>query len=244
MGKALSKKDLKFYGNGIYYIEDFEAEAPKEIHIDGHRYFRFCDFIYIPASTEKLSKEQIISTNALRKSYFDKHPEFKKNQEVHELFYRLISELEVQNILEFGSGYNPSVFAFQAEIQYCDFDPEVVNHLSRIGLKCHNFSAGNTLDIESEEIDLVISIFVLHFKINGFQISELFRILAKDGVFLFNLYSRSANSRLELKQKFEKVGFYITRIEDEHNICSDHEYWILYKNKSSKIKARILDFFN
>jgi len=244
MGKALSKKDLKFHGNGIFYIEDFEIEAPKEIKIDGHKYLRFCDFIYIPASTEKLSKEQIISTNALRKNYFEKHPEFKKNLKVHELFYSLISELKVKNILEFGSGYNPSLFDFQGEIQYSDFDPEVVNHLSRFGLKSHVFSTDNTLNIENEEIDLVISIFVLHFKISDLQMSELFRILAKDGVFLFNLYSRSKNSRLELKQKLEKVGFYVARIEDEHNICSNHEYWILFKNKSSKIKTKILDFFS
>jgi len=245
MDSNLIMPKIKSAGADIFYIDDFSIVPPHSISIKNKTYFRFCDFIFIPRDTYLLSQEQVIVVNQIRTKYFEIHPQFKMNDTVRNRFKSWVEILEPRSILEFGPGLNPFLPEHQNGIQifYADFNGESVESLKSKGLDCSLFGKDSSLKIETDTIDLIVSIFVFHFDISQNQIKEFYRVINTDGVFIANVYKLPAEARHMLLTKFISTGFFYYIIPDSENICKNHEYWILYKKKHNNEITSLVNNF-
>lgn len=233
---------IKEAGCDIYYVDDFSITLPHSYMLNGKLYFRFCDFIFIPDSTESLSPEQVIIVNQIRAVYFKKHPQFHINSTVKEEFKSMIDMLSPTTILEFGPGSNPFTQAadIDKKFYFVDFNPASIEFLKSLGLNSNLFGKESMLNLPNESVDVIISIFVFQFDISQTQVDELYRVLNVNGLLLANMYKRSVESRIELLDKFFSTGFLHSIVSDKSNLCENHEYWVLYKTKNEeKINALI-----
>ena len=232
----------KYYQNNIYYCDTFEKN-PKCIVINGSKYFRFIDIIYIPTKTELLTNEQIIDINDLRNKYFHSLINKDVNEHVRKVVSDTVKRVSAQTILEFGAGYRPLFHAesFNHFTYYiADLNPKAVSECKSKGFDSFLFNDNSLLPLSDESIDLVFSIFVFQFRISFNQIKEFSRILRKKGVILANVYRRNFKSKSNLLKAFNKEGFYFDIISDPEKICKNHEYWCLYKEPNSPLVKEII----
>lgn len=227
---------IKEAGCDIYYVDDFSITLPHSFLLNGKLYFRFCEFIFIPDSTESLSPDQVIIVNQIRAVYFKTHPQFHVNIIVKELFKSMIEVLNPTTVLEFGPGFNPLTPSADNgnNFYFVDFNPTSIEFLKSLGLNSNLFGKESMLSIPNESIDVIISIFVFQFDISQTQVNELYRVLNMNGLLLANMYKRSEESRIELIDKFSSTGFLHSIVSDRSNLCLNHEYWVLYKTKNEE----------
>lgn len=231
-------------GNDIYYIEDFEnISTPSTVQINNKEYHRFCDFIYIPLPTDKMTPEQVITANAIRTKYFERSPQFKINTTVRKKFKSLINFLKPKSILEIGTNLSPLIENPNDEIEIiynADFDVNVIKQLTERGINAQYFGIDSSLNIKNESIDLIFSIFVFQFDFSNKQIEECYRTLCNNGMLIANVYKRSDESKKDLKTVFEAVGFKSSIYKDFQKLCDGHEYWFFYKRLNSEKMAAIV----
>ena len=234
---ALLHSQLKTAGDDIFYVEKPRQNLPKEIAHLGKKYFRFMDFIYIPVSTEKLSERQVIIVNTLRDDFFPKVPNPEVNRKVREKIKYVVNQTNVETILELGPGKSP---LFQHQHQtfkayyMADLNHEVVSENKRNGFECFHFGRDTELAISDTSVDLIVAVFVFQFHISSYQISELKRVLKENGAIVANVYRRKIDSRSQLQKEFCHAGFCFWVLPDHEKLCRNHEYWCLYKDKSSR----------
>ncbi len=231
---------LVYADNDIWYTKD-QSLLPEEVTLNEHVFLRFCDFILIPDITENLSQIQVETVNNIRAIYFETHPQFHINESVRQIFLEVILNSKVAIALEFGPGKNPlitSVISSITQLFFADFNQDVVTSLSEKGLTIELFGYDSVLTLVDNSIDIVFSIFVFQFNISDNQINEIYRVLKKDGIFLFNIYNRNASSRKKLLDKLTAAGFHYKIIPDRKKLCKEHQYWLLYKEiEDERIEA-------
>ncbi|MFN8290253.1 MAG: methyltransferase domain-containing protein [Chitinophagaceae bacterium] len=224
-------------GEDIYYCEDFSIELPKTVLIREKEYYRFLDFIFIPAGTLNLSKEQVIIINSIRSKYLEQHPQFQKNSEVRKYFLELIKQLKPKTILEFGPDSNPLLSEPQDSIEkifLVDFDHNSISYLKKSGIEAIHFDGSVSLKIPDNFVEFIFSIFVFHFEVSSSQIKELYRVLAEDGILIANVYKLLSEERKTVMQRMIDSGFKIKVTADNNQVCDNHEFWLLYKSIDDK----------
>lgn len=219
--------NLKFLCNGVYEICD-NSRAPVILH-EGVPLYRFMDVFYINCAADELDSSQVEAlcrARALNPSSFAG-----ANSLVRKVFREFIGKAKPANILEVGAGTNPIMPECDlvgAQINYVRSDADPVNADEK------NVFSGtaNVLNHPDGHFDFAAAVFVLHFKFYGEQISEIYRCLKQDGIFLANVYRRSVQSRMALRDEFQCRGFELVILDDPSNLCQDHQYWVAGKNKA------------
>jgi len=244
--KEMIYSKIKEAGFDIYFVDDFSIILPHSILLNGKLYFRFCEFIFIPDSTESLSPDQVIIVNQIRAEYFKKHPQFNVNNIVKGVFKSMIEILNPTTVLEFGPGFNPLTQSSDNgnNFYFVDFNPNSIEFLKSLGLNSNFFGKESMLSLPNEYIDVIVSIFVFQFDISQTQVNELYRVLNTNGFLLANVYKRSEESRLDLLDKFSSIGFLHSIVSDKSNLCLNHEYWVLYKTENEERINKLIKHIN
>ena len=224
---------LLYYKNDIYYINPTQESSPKVLYIDNKKLTRLLNFIYIPLETEKLSKEQIISINKLRYIHKNDDEIYSLNSQIKLFFVDIIKYLQIDNLLDFGCGYDPIINYLDIEINFVAFDIDD----SLMPLLEDNITISNNLELlKDNTFDLIISIFVFHFEITMTDIKKLYTILVKNGIIIANIYNRDDNSRHDLYLALSTEGFKIRKLSLFSK--KNHELWLISK---SEINSNIIN---
>lgn len=206
---------------------DCEAPPPETIVWLDRKYSRFMNIFYIDRPCDELTTHQVHVLCRARTSRPSSIGPV--NDRVRAVFRKTIFELAPTRALEIGAGRAPVMTVSEASelgIDYVISDGDESIH-SEI------FSGEKaTLGYQADTLDFVVALFVLHFRFFESQISEVARCLAKDGVFLANMYRREQHSRSLLINQMGQHGLTVKIVKDLHELCNAHEYWFIGKNAS------------
>lgn len=233
--------------NNIYYAAECGINNLSILKIDGKEYYRFCDFIYIPAPTNQLSTDQVKTISEIREKVFLDYNQFKINFKIRDKFKQIIQICDPKTLLEFGPGKTPLLKKTefdQNNLFLADLRKGVIDHLKKTYINCLLFDKTSNLNIEDNSIDCIVAIFVFHFYISQNQIKELNRVLNHSGMIIANVYKISKYDKNILLNRFLQEGFSCERFIDKEHLCKNHEYWFLFKNKSSTILSLIKKLFS
>ncbi|MFK4204961.1 methyltransferase domain-containing protein [Acinetobacter junii] len=211
---------------GVYQVDE---KGARHVELDNKQHSRFMDYFYIELPSDELSEEQVFKLCQARVNERRCFDENSANAKVKGLFNEFLKGHSQKSVLEVGAGTNPILTvaeAIQHSMMYKTSDADD----NYQGLSYH-FNA-NT-DLPNETFDIVIALFVLHFKFYEHQISQIFKHIKDDGIFLANVYNRTDNAREVLVTDFKEAGFHVELFRDPNNICRDHYY--LFASKSKQI---------
>ncbi|WP_295979408.1 hypothetical protein [uncultured Variovorax sp.] len=214
---------------GVLEVSEGEAEGPcpESIFWRDQQYSRFMNIFYIDRPCDELTTDQVYALCRARNN----RPASigQANYKVRTIFRRTIFELGPIRALEIGAGRSPvmsTAEALEQGIEYVISDGDESNP--------NEIFSGEkaSLGYETGTLDLVVALFVLHFRFFESQISEIARCLAKEGVFLANMYRREKDSRDLLIDQMSRYGLIVKVVKDVHELCNNHEYWFIGKNAS------------
>ena len=236
-----SKRLLLHHSHGVYFSESLEPDLPLEIEMDGLRYQRFLDYIYIPSETEELSNDQILAVNELRHRLLLAPGARAINERTRGVFGRAVEIASPRSLLEIGPGTNPLFRSAPKGVQYwlADMSRDVIDANRSYGLPCFYFNQSNGIPLADSAVEMIIAIFVLQFNLTSEQIAELARIMAPSGVMVGNVYRRSEESRERLLEMFMGAELQAVRIGDPLNLCRGHEYWLVFKDVAAPVVAKL-----
>lgn len=207
---------------GVYRV--LEKGETSTTQINGRSYYRIMDFFYTHLPADELSLEEV---SELCRARAEEPRCFEgPNQKIKRLFNDFLKNNAGKAVLEIGAGTNPILLTNEAlslDITYLGSDAD--NKYSDL----IHFDASQDLPNDTF-FDVVISLFVLHFRFYDHQISQLYSHMKPDGIFLANVYNRTAEARGKLKFDFEKCGFKVEYVEDPKKTCRDHYYFFASKN--------------
>jgi SAM-dependent methyltransferase len=215
--------------NGVLEGAESEIEGayPENIVWNDRSYSRFMNIFYIDRPCDELTTDQVQVLCRARNNRRASIGEV--NTKVRAVLRLAIFDLAPRRALEIGAGNSPVMTvqeALEHQIDYVISDGDETN-------STEVFSGDRaTLGYETNTLDMVVALFVLHFKFFDSQISEIARCLAEDGVFLANMYRREQSSRLLLIGQMKKHNLTVKIVKDLHLLCNDHEYWFIGKNPS------------
>lgn len=238
--------DLQAAGEGIYYCVPNGNTLPSLLEVYGQSLYRFLDFIYLPVQTEDLTPAQIAITHELRRIYLPKLPALEVNRRVRSVLLRLLRSLVFDSIVEIGPGYEPLYRRQPPNLAYltADLNPAVVSALQSLRLRSCVFSASDMLPVRRSSIDIIVALFVWHFRFPAVQIRELVRVLRDDGIVVGNVYRRTPASRATLYKTFVAAGLEVSVFPDPLQSCAGNEYWCLYRQRSSRLFLPAVKFFS
>lgn len=209
----------KMICKGVYQVA--EKGAPT-LNIQGKEYSRIMDFFYIDVPADELDFDQV---SMLCKARIKEPRCFEgANKKVKSLFNSFLKAHRSKNILEVGAGTNPILTQEETKehsITYMTSDADNYQGIS--------FYFDANTNLPNKIFDVVIALFVLHFKFYQHQIDEIYKHMKIDGIFLANVYNREDDSRNELKSDFEKAGFNVQLIKDPESYCKNHYYLMATK---------------
>ncbi len=248
---TIGQHSYQEYGHHIFYCITYSSAnpSPKKVTINDQTYTRFLDFIYMPCETHELTREQCIAVNDIRNIYYETHKNMSINKTVKRRISTVVDGMCINNkrtLLEFGCGFETIYPLLNSDIIYIGADIS----LSAINSNKEKSPKGSYIVVDEEQmpikdksIDLLVSIFVFHFKISHQQLSELFRILSDDGAMIFNLYLLPKQQRETLFFHLAKIGFTYHRESDPDQLCRDHEYCFLATNPNSLLYKKAIQLF-
>lgn len=185
------------------------------LSIEGREYFRFMDFFYLPKPPHDLDSEEIVKLCDLRIKYFSQVVDIDLNKSVVACMAEFVkSHLPAEStvrlrVLDFGCGPGVSLdlIASQLEkIDLCGVDMSEKAILSA-RQRYSNISLiknKEPLPYDSEFFDVIFALFVFHFRIELLYLSEIWRILKYNGIFIYNTYNIEPS---ELQNSLLKAGF-------------------------------------
>ncbi|ERV77717.1 hypothetical protein Q058_02847 [Pseudomonas aeruginosa BL04] len=200
------------------------------IEHNGERLYRFMDSFYIRKEhLYELTPDEVSNLCRARSRYPQLITDV--NDLVQSIFRRLVSQVNPSSLLEIGSGSRPLLSPPPESILYVmsDADQSVMMGTASKAQFCEFSSTNSMLPYEESFFDMVVAVFVLQFNFYEAQISELYRCIAPQGIFVANVYRRPSHASKQLCAQFESKGFNVRRIEDPQSLCSGHEYWLISK---------------
>lgn len=240
-----SSDKIEKLDDGIYAVTNpGDGALDRTIELDGKVLYRFMDFLY--TSNKNLEELNASQVKALCKARAERMPQPSNkretaysqspNQVVRRLVQHLIRELKPSNILEIGAGANPALEEPYQGQNYVvtDMDEGTIFHKDDYNAKfkpCKFGEDETRLPVETSQIDMIIAIFVFHFRIYDYQIKEIHRCLSENGVLIANVYRRSRHSRDTLIAQFTALGLHHSSVLDTISDCFENHYWIIAKNK-------------
>lgn len=208
--------------DGVFKVNE---KGNSVVLIEGQNHYRLMDFFYTAVPADELSSEQV---SKLCQARVKEERCFQgANKAIKELFNSFLKIHNSKSVLEVGAGTNPILTEEEAEnygINYIKSDADDKYQ----DLSCH---FDENADLPNKNFDVVIALFVLHFKFYPHQIEEIFKHIKDDGIFLANVYNRSDESRILLISDFENAGFKVNIIKDPKNSCRDNYYLMASKRE-------------
>ena len=214
----------------------YRIYGPKIIEIEGKMYQRFMNFFYIPDYVYNLDEDYVITLNDLRHSYKDIVIDYEYNTEVEKRIFDSISKIIDHNkslkVLDFGCGernVNSIIQPIFNSVKFYGVDIRDINTDYLINYdEFKRITTNSVLPFEDNYFDIIIALFVFHFRITDIQIESLYHTLKDDGVLCFNLI-KSADKNII--NRLENVGFKIKektieQFKDKKKII---EYYIMGK---------------
>jgi hypothetical protein len=224
-------------GLGIYVADHPQdpANLPRTMTITGTTHFQLMSYMYLPVQPHELSLEQLQIVNKVRSHLFDVGDVRRSNKGVKAIIAEAARSLAPTSVLEWGCGYEPMYDIVGTAEYWCtDVDPDVVKAAQARGLRC-----SRTSDVEAQPsvVDLVFSVFVLHFALTPGQIERIRELVDADGVMLANLHFISEERRVELFSAFESKGLHVVRLPDRHHFCPNHEFIVISPSTEAAERA-------
>jgi hypothetical protein len=186
------------------------------LKIDGKTHFRFLDRLYLPSATHDLNIDQVLIVNRYRQGIFALDPQFGYNQEIKNLMKSLIYK-NCDSVLEIGPSISP---IFQPDdfgnLVLCDIDEEVnfINEQLGYKVKPPKFLE----NLECGQFDALVASFVFQFSMTNDQIKQMSRLIADNGVIIFNVLTKFARTRTRSASQFSRYGlrFYCIDLQDRY----------------------------
>lgn len=219
---------------GVFKCDDLDTARIE--YIDGVEHYRIMDLFFTELPADELNLEQVLAICHERAK--DIRCSSGANKKVKSLFNSFLENDQVKNILEVGAGDSPILEA--KDIQQRKISDYVISDADNT-YQCVTVIFGESNQLTTyppEHFDVVIALFVLHFKFYPSQISQIYEHLKSSGIFLANVYNRSDASRAKLVQDFRDVGFFVELMEDPKPWCKDHFYLFAAKEKDSLISNK------
>lgn len=208
---------MKLFHN-LIYVKNPLADI---ITYNDRKYYRYMDKIYIPSPPSELNDNDVSSLSEIR---------IKLNGDVIDYDYTesviafLIKKAKINindRIIDFGcgSGISADVFSniniIPQLIIGLDLCPYAVwtsrNNYSHkeINNNVYLFRNNDKIPENDNSIDAIISSFVMHFNIYKSQIDELYRVLKKGAVFIYNdyVYHKYNGHSKKIIKSLEAAGF-------------------------------------
>ena len=142
-------------------------------------------------------------------------------------------------VLDFGCGTGlSSKWILQnlsnIELSGVDISPKAVAVATRTGLDIRLVRIEDPLPFPDGHFDFVFAVFVMHFRIDSTSIAEIHRVLARDGLFLFNLYNTEPTP---LRASLINARFSEPRAISECTFAlpNNHHVFVCTKNALSQI---------
>jgi ubiquinone/menaquinone biosynthesis C-methylase UbiE len=196
--------------NGFLIDQRFDPTrlGPKTADVDGRRYYRFMDYIYIPKPPQRLSPDEVMAVCDLRIEMFDRVVNKSLNQLVMSSMVDAVRRRFATTppdplmALDFGCGPGFSAALFRegwgpCEITGVDLSSKAIEVARRGGLQADVVSYGGRLPFEAATFDVVLASFVLHFHIESASLAEIRRVLSEEGIFVFNVYNETPDGLWE-----------------------------------------------
>ena len=196
--------------NGFLIDRRFDSTrlGPKIADLDGRRYYRFMDYIYLPKAPQQLSPDEVMAVCDFRIEVFDKIVDKSLNHLVMASIVDTVRErfgtaLPIPlKVLDFGCGPGFSAALFREEWGPCeitgvDLSSKAIAIARRSGLTAEIVGSAGMLPFETASFDVVLASFVLHFHIESASLGEIRRVLSEKGVFVFNLYNEAPDGLWE-----------------------------------------------
>lgn len=222
---------LRFLGNNmeifnnLIYVKNALADT---IVYQDHQYYRYMDKIYIPSPPSELSINDVSSLSEIRIKLDCDVIDYDYTESVIEL---IIKEAQISNgtVIDFGCGGGISFNVFSK----LDFNLDKLIGLDiskfavltagkvysggKLSASSSIFGESDSIGVENNSIDAIISSFVMHFNIYESQIGELYRVLKPGGRFVYNdyIYHRYSGHSKKVIRMLELRGFSVEQKVEE-----------------------------
>lgn len=195
----------------IYHAMD-KADCPKTIEIEGKTFYRFMNFFYIPDHVYNLDEEYTASLNDWRNFFIDRVVDYEYNIELHKRMLNSILKYcgtkKSLKVLDFGCGEGmvsgDLIKAFDIDKLF-GIDIRAINQ--EYLYNYHEFKKTKLyqkLPFGENYFDIILALFVFHFKVTDIQLWSSFNSLENDGVLCFNLIKSADKSILD---RLDSIGF-------------------------------------
>ena len=202
---------VRAIGNDIFCSE--QPTDFRYLKIDGKKYSRLMNRLFIPGKTTDLTAEQISVVNQFRDFYYHHDTQFSYNTDVKNIFRSYIEAKKPINILEIGPGRFP-ILAPRSGYILVDIDENVVSFLRDQKFEAYNWEA--MCNYEGKKFDIIVACFVFHFSFAEQQLALIKQLLSSEGVLIFNVLSRDPAIRTLAQDKFSllNLSFRSAGLED------------------------------
>lgn len=209
--------DMKLFHN-LIYVENPLADV---IIYNDKQYYRYMDKIYIPNPPSELNDDDISSLSEIRIKLNGCVINYEYTESVISF---LIKKAKINNnnkIIDFGCGSGISADVLSSigiypklvvGLDLCKFAVSTAkinyNH-KEINNSVYLFGENDIIPENDNSIDAIISSFVMHFNIYKSQIDELYRVLKKGAVFIYNdyVYHKYNGHSKKIIKSLEAAGF-------------------------------------
>lgn len=209
--------DMKLFHN-LIYVKNPLADI---ITYNDRKYYRYMDKIYIPSPPSELNDGDVSSLSEMR---------IKLNGDVIDYDYTesviafLIKKAKINNnskIIDFGCGSGISADVLSSikiipklviGLDLCQFAVSTAktnySH-KKINNSVYLFGNNSIIPEDDNSIDAIISSFVMHFNIYKSQVDELYRVLKKGAMFVYNdyVYHKYNGHSKKIIKSLEAAGF-------------------------------------
>lgn len=205
----------KFDDSYDVYYPLHQNDLPKTIELDGKKYYRFMNYFYIPKPVYELDEYYVKFINDLRYNFKDLVIDNEYNTIIeYKIFNSIMDYVQLNGpikLLDFGCGEGALGNFLKEKIKtdktfnlygvdIRDIDRNLLFNYKSF----HLVSLSQELPFDDHYFDIVIALFVFHFRISNVQLESLYRSLKKGGLLWFNLIDSADRNILN---RIEQVGF-------------------------------------
>ena len=206
------------------------------IALNGRKYFRFLDRLYLPSITTSLTKKQIITINRFRERTIRSDSQYLYRSQIHSLFADALSPLGGSAAIEVGPGRFPlKIPEFKRHAAW-EIDFAVFQHLQAAEIELINPSS----DYDGQ-FDVCFGVFVFHFDVSVGQLQKLARMLKPNGVFIFNVLTNDAAIKSLAERRLSTLQFRSLSVDLKPFFYKSDTVFICYRSSGVQIARNLCD---
>lgn len=206
--------------------------GPDVIYDNGDKFYRYMDRLYVPKPPAQLSKEEVSALSEIRIQLSSEIIDREYSLQVIKFLYDQF-DIAPNGLIDFGCGGGLVADIFS---EYNISPPETMLGLDlsesvlKYALKSYlqhacegmesrveHFDGAQMISAENEAYDAIIASFVMHFEIYPGQIEELYRVLKRGGLFVYNdyIFNRNPSHTKKVIDKLCMAGFSVRQEKKE-----------------------------